>query len=120
MCLLYAVVFSSDWIELHSCDWCSFQISFPLRSSVAWLYTAVVFLDSELPGLWDFNSIILFDVVRVRCYVNCLFYPACVEMGITINKLYFHSRAGSFWCCRHAPGWQWSMPLQVGYACQVP
>ena len=46
MHLLYAVVFSSDWIEFHSCDWCSFQISFPLRSSVAWLYTAVVFLDS--------------------------------------------------------------------------
>ena len=46
MHLLYAVVFSSDWIEFHSGDWCSFQISFPLRSSVAWLYTAVVFLDS--------------------------------------------------------------------------
>ena len=38
-------------------------------------FPAVVFLDRRHPGFWD-------------SYVNCLFYPTCEWMGITINKLY--------------------------------
>ena len=34
----------------------------------------VVFFDHWHPGLWDFNSIILVDAVKVKLSVNCLFY----------------------------------------------
>lgn len=49
----------------------------------------VMFFDLRHPGFWDFNSFVSFDVVRVTPHVNCLFHPACVEMGITINGIYF-------------------------------
>ena len=47
------------------------------------------FFDLRHPGFWDFNSFVSFDVVRVTPHMNCLFHPACVEMGITINGIYF-------------------------------
>ena len=51
-------------------------------------FPAVVFLDRRHPGFWDSDSIVPVVVVRMKSYVNCLFYPACEWMGITINKLY--------------------------------
>ena len=41
----------------------------------------------EHPCLWNFNSAVSIDVIRV--YVNCLFDLTCVVMKITINKLNF-------------------------------
>lgn len=51
-------------------------------------FPVVVFLDRRHPGFWDSDSIVPVVVVRMKSYVNCLFYPACEWMGITINKLY--------------------------------
>ena len=49
----------------------------------------VVFLDRGHPCFQNFYSTIPVDVVRVKCYVNRLFYLVCVPMRDTINKLYF-------------------------------
>ena len=46
----------------------------------------VDFFDRGHPGLWNFYSTILVDVVRVKSYVNCLFDPARVVIRVTINK----------------------------------
>ena len=48
---------------------------------------AVFFVDRGHPCLWNFNSTVSIDVIRV--YVNCLFDLTCVVMKITINKLNF-------------------------------
>ena len=50
---------------------------------------AVVFLDRQHPAFYDLYSTVTVDVVRVKSYKNYLFHPTCVEMGVTINKLYF-------------------------------
>lgn len=50
---------------------------------------AVLFVDRRHSDFWDFSSTVPIDVVRVKCYVNCLFSLACVELRTTINKLYF-------------------------------
>ena len=47
------------------------------------------FLSVDRPCFRNFYSTIPVDVVRVKCYVNSLFDPACVSVRITINKLYF-------------------------------
>ena len=55
--------------------------------------SAVVFFDHRHPGsgiLISLSLLIINSVVRVvvsLIYLNCLFYPAWVEMGITINKI---------------------------------
>ena len=51
---------------------------------------AVVFFDRGHPRFWNFYSTIPVDVVRVKPHMNCLFDPARVVMGVTINKLYFY------------------------------
>ena len=48
---------------------------------------AVFFADRGHPYLWNFNSTVSIDVIRV--YVNCLFDLTCVVMKIAINKLNF-------------------------------
>ena len=45
-----------------------------------------VFFDHGHPRFWNFYSTIPVDVVRVKSYMNCLFYPTCVVMRVTINK----------------------------------
>ena len=65
-----------------------FQISFPLWSAAARL-SCCCFYGSRHPGFWDFSSTVPTSVVRLTCYLRCLYSPACVEMRITINELYF-------------------------------
>ena len=50
----------------------------------------VVFFDRGHPRFWNFYSTIPVDVVRVKPHMNCLFDPARVVIGVTINKLYFY------------------------------
>lgn len=47
------------------------------------------FCDLRHRVVWNFISIVSVNVVRVNSYMNCPFYPACLEIGITINELYF-------------------------------
>ena len=49
----------------------------------------LLFLDCGHPCFWNFYSTVPVDFVRVKSYVNRLFDPVSVTMGITINKLYF-------------------------------
>ena len=46
----------------------------------------IVFLNRGHPRFWNFYSTVPVDVIRVRCYVNCLFDHAGVPVRITINK----------------------------------
>ena len=75
----------------------------PLRSAVVRLSCCCV-LDRGHPCSRNFNSTVPVDVVRVKFYVNRLFYLACVTMRITMNKLYFSEgfEPGSE---RHHPLW---------------
>ena len=59
---------------------------------------AVVFFDCQHPDFWDFSSALPVDIVRVKSLVNGLsdLHPACVEMGITMNKLYLF-QSSRFW-----------------------
>lgn len=78
---LCAVVLSCDWMESTTVNGTSFEsgsLCGPLQHG-----------SSTLPGLWDLNSTFPVNVVWMKSYINCLFYLVCVEMGITINKLYF-------------------------------
>ena len=61
----------------------------------------VVFLDCGHPCFRNFSSTISDDVVRVKCYVNHLFDPACVPIQITVNKLYLISKRECpvLWVC---------------------
>lgn len=64
---LYTVVLSCEWMDFHSCDWCSFG-SGSLHGPLPHGPSAVVFLITRL-GFWDFNSTVSVDVVRVK---SCL------------------------------------------------
>lgn len=63
-------------------------IGVPLLSTAAELSYCYVF-DRWHPSFWDFDSTVPVDFVKVKSYVDCLFHLACIEMGITIDKLYF-------------------------------
>ena len=65
-------------------------------------------------GFWYCNSTVPANVVRVKSYVNYLFHPPCVEMGIMINKHNGHVRS-----CRCALRWQRSASWSVRYPCCV-
>ena len=65
------------------------------------LLSLEVFFHRRHPDFWDVNSI-FFIVVRVRSYMNCLFYTGCVEMEITVNKLYFALEV--LWACSETVG----------------
>ena len=58
-------------------------------TTLLFLFFCVVFFDHKHPRFWNFYSTIPVDVVRVKSYMNCLFDPARVVIGVTINKLYF-------------------------------
>lgn len=47
------------------------------------------FCDLRHRVVWNFISIVAVNVVRVNSHMNCPFNPACLEIGITINELYF-------------------------------
>ena len=64
---------------------------------------AVLFVNRRHSGFWDFSSTVPIDVVRVKCYVNCLFSLACVELRTTINFTLFRSgRFPVLWACSEA------------------
>ena len=56
---------------------------FPHRSSLS----AVVLFDRGYPSFENFDSIIPIDVVGMKSYMDSLFDPTCVPVGVTINKL---------------------------------
>ena len=62
-------------------------VNCPLGGPQSYGSPVVVILDRAF--FWTFYSTVPVDVVRVKCYVNRLFDPACVAIRITINKLCF-------------------------------
>ena len=87
-------------------DWCS------LGGSLSYSSPVIVFSDRGHPCFWNFNSAIPVDIVRVKSYVNCLFYPACVPVRITINKLnLIPKRVVSGQMFTHFVGNIWRSPL---------
>ena len=49
--------------------------------------SAVVLFDREYPSFGNFNSAILIGVVGMKSYMDSLFDPMCVPVGVTIIKL---------------------------------
>ena len=43
--------------------------------------------DRRYPCFRNFNSAVSIDVIRMKSYVDSLFDPACVSVGVTIDKL---------------------------------
>ena len=74
-------------MEFHDYDWRIFG-RFPQRSAATRL-PVVVSVDLQHSGFLDFCLTVPVDVVKVKSYANCLFHLARIEMGISINKLYF-------------------------------
>ena len=66
ICHLHAVVLSCDWMELHDCDSGASFRSVSLYGTPQNGSPVVVFFDHWHPGLWDFNSIVLVDAVKVK------------------------------------------------------
>lgn len=67
---------------------------FRTRSAAARYSYCCVFIERQHLGFWDFNSTVLVDVVRVKSYMNYPYHHVCVEMGITINTLYYYRASG--------------------------
>lgn len=81
-------------MKFHGSDWCIFRICFPpsvVRCRIALLQTCFLIIVIQASGILIPSSLLIINsVVRVvvsLIYLNCLFYPAWVEMGITINKI---------------------------------
>lgn len=51
--------------------------------------SVVVSVDLQHSGFLEFCLTVPVDVVKVKSYANCLFHLPRIEMGISINKLYF-------------------------------
>lgn len=86
-------MFSRDWMKFHGSD-CIFRICFPpfvVSCRIALLLLCFLIIVIQASGiLISLSLLIINSVVRVvvsLIYLNCLFYPAWVEMGITINKI---------------------------------
>ena len=47
----------------------------------------VMLSDRRYPCFRNFNSVVSIDVIRMKSYVDSLFDPACVSVGVTIDKL---------------------------------
>ena len=47
--------------------------------------------DHRYPCFRNFNSAVSIDVIRMKSYVDSLFDPACVSVGVTIDKLDFNN-----------------------------
>ena len=43
--------------------------------------------DRGYPSFWNVDSAISIGVVRMKSYMDSLFKPTCVPVGVTINKL---------------------------------
>ena len=57
------------------------------RSSLLFRLTAVMLSDRRYPCFRNFHSAVSIDVIRMKSYLDSLFDPACVSMGVTIDKL---------------------------------
>ena len=49
--------------------------------------SAVVLFDRGYPSFGNVDSAIPIDVVRMKSYMDSLFDPTCVSVGVTINNL---------------------------------
>ena len=58
--------------------WCS--LVGPYKSTV-------VLFDRGYPSFWNVDSTIPIDFVGMKSYMDSLFDPTCVPVGVTINKL---------------------------------
>ena len=63
--------------------WC-FSLIGPLCG-----WSAVVLFDRRYSSFRNFDSTICIDVIRMKSYMDSLFDPTCVPVGVTINKLNF-------------------------------
>ena len=76
---------------LVRCYWCiSILTIIPVErwcSLIGPHWSAVVLFDRGYPSFGNFDSIIPIDVVGMKSYMDSLFDPTCVPVGVTINKL---------------------------------
>lgn len=85
---LYAISKAQLWLDRIPRLWLvHFRIRFsysplPHGSPDDWVF------DRRHPGFWYFKFTVPVNIFRANSYVNCLFHPACVEMGVTINIIY--------------------------------
>ena len=86
-------LFVAIYSTLVRCYWCiSILIIIPV---VRWCSligphkSAVVLFDREYPSFGNVDSAIPIDVVGMKSYMDSLFDPTCVPVGVTINKLNF-------------------------------
>ena len=82
-------MFHCDWLVLNSCDWCisilAALVTCSLASPLLYGSPVVVFLDRGLPWFWNFYSTVPVVVVRVKSYVNILFYPASITAKMVLS-----------------------------------
>lgn len=76
-------------MKFHGSD-CIFRICFPpfvVSCRIALLLLCFLIIVIQASGILISLSLLIIKVVVSLIYLNCLFYPAWVEMGITINKI---------------------------------
>ena len=94
------LVFIRRWGRLFTCCicstlircywWISILIIIPV---VRWCFligphkSAVLLFDRGYPSFGNVDSAIPIDVVGMKSYMDSLFDPTCVPVGVTINKL---------------------------------
>ena len=94
------LVFIRRWGRLFTCCicstlircywWISILIIIPV---VRWCFligphkSAVLLFDRGYPSFGNVDSAIPIDVVGLKSYMDSLFDPTCVPVGVTINKL---------------------------------
>lgn len=76
---------------LVCCYWCILIIIIipvvRLHSLIGPHWSVVVLFDPRFPSFGNFDSTILIEVVGMKSYIDCLFDPTCVPVGVTTNKL---------------------------------